>query len=52
MDVANYVEKPGRQLTNKEHYRKPSKDQTAAKNETVNNVIERFHGKSNYQIRS
>ena len=30
------------QLNNKEHYRQLSEDQTAASNETVNSVIERF----------
>ena len=42
MDVADYIENAERQLNNKEHYRQLSKDQTAANNETVNNVIERF----------
>ena len=41
MDITDYIEKAERQLNNKEHYRQLSKDQTAANNETVNNVIER-----------
>ena len=51
--VTDYIEKAERQLNNKEHYCQLSKDQTAANNETVNNVIERFSkGKSNYEKRS
>ena len=42
MDVTDYIEKAERQLNNKEHYRQLSKDQTAANNETVNHIIERF----------
>ena len=42
MDITNYIEKAERQLNDKKHYHQLSKDQTAANNETVNNVIERF----------
>ena len=41
MDVTDYMEKAERQLNNK-HYRQQPKDQTAANNKTVRNVIERF----------
>ena len=41
MGVTDYLEKSERQL-NKEHYHQLSNDQTAAKNETVNNSKERF----------
>ena len=40
--VTDYEEKAERQLNNKEHYCQLSKDQTAANNETVNNVVGRF----------
>ena len=54
MDVINYIENAERQLNNKEHYCKLSKDQTAANHKTVNNVIYRkvSKGKSNSQKRS
>ena len=42
MDVTDYIEKSEKQLNNKEHYHQLPKDQTAANNETVNNVIGRF----------
>ena len=40
--VTDYEEKAERQLNNKEHYCQLSKNQTAANNETVNNVVGRF----------
>ena len=46
MDVADCIEKAGRQLNKKEHYRQISKDQTAANNKAVKNVIERFQKKN------
>ena len=42
MDATEYIGKAERQLINKEHYRQLSKDQTAANNETVKNIVERF----------
>ena len=42
MDVIDSIEKAERQLNNLEHYRQLTKYQTAANNETVNNVIKRF----------
>ena len=42
MVVTDYIEKAERQLYNNEHYRQLSKYQTAADNQTVNNVIESF----------
>ena len=46
MDVVNCIEKAGRQLNKKEPYRQISKDQTAANNKAVKNVIERFQKKN------
>ena len=42
MHVTDYIEKPERQSNNKEHYRQLLKHQTAANNEKVDNVIEKF----------
>ena len=41
MDVTDYIKKAERQLNNKDHFSQLSKNQTAANNETVSNVIER-----------
>ena len=46
MDVADCIEKAGRQFNNKGHYRQISKNQTAADNKAVKNVIERFQKKN------
>ena len=51
MDVTDYMKKAERQLNNKDHFSQPSKNQTAANNETVNNVIERSQ-KENLIIKS
>ena len=42
MDVIDYIENFEGQLNNKEHYRQLSKNQAAANNETVSNIIESF----------
>ena len=42
MDVTNYIEKTERQFNSKDLYCQLSKNQTAANNGTVNNIIERF----------
>ena len=42
MDANDCIAKVEEQINKKEHYRQLSKDRTAANNETVNNVIERF----------
>ena len=47
MDVTDYTEKAERELNKMVHYRQLSKDQTAAINESVNNVIESFQGLKN-----
>ena len=41
MDVTDYIKKAEWQLNNKGHFSQLSKNQTAANNETVSNVIER-----------
>ena len=46
MDANDCIAKVEEQINKKEHYRQLSKDQTAANNETVNNVIERFWKKN------
>ena len=51
MDVTDYMKKAERQLNNKDHFSQPSKNQTAANNETVSNVIERSQ-KENLIIKS
>ena len=35
MDVTDYMKKAERQLNNKDHFSQPSKNQTAANNETA-----------------
>ena len=42
MDLTDYIGKAIGQLIIKDHYCQLSKDKTAANNETVNNIIERF----------
>ena len=46
MDITDYIEKAERQLNKREHYHQISKDQTAANNETVINVTEKFQKES------
>ena len=46
MDLTDYIGKAIGQLIIKNHYFQLSKDQTAANNETVNNIVERFHRES------
>ena len=46
MDLTHYIGKAIGQLIIKDHYFQLSKDQTAVNNETVNNIVERFHRES------
>ena len=46
MDLTDYIGKAIGQLIIKNHYFQLSKDQTAANNEIVNNIVERFHRES------
>ena len=42
LDVEDYVKEAGRQLNNKENYRKINYDPTTVNNETIHKVISRF----------